>query len=290
MTDTALQTINFNFYGDDLIALRDNATGEIYIAINSALKGIVFANRQAKHIHNKWTDDLVISKVGIQNFVLHSNGGMQDTLCISLRKISLALAKINIIPNMRKTQPELTSKLELYQDKCADVLASIFIDKKSTDQNTQSLIDSFNTFTQTINDTLLSMNERIMNLEKTQAELEKLPKKFSYWLSKMFPKYQLLMEHFGIQKNGDLYRQLYWEFENIYPDISINQIIDDFCYENKIDICFTLDAIEHDKTAISLFEALVDSLLTKYNLLSSDPAIRSKTIFDDGITTSKENI
>ena len=176
MTDTALQTINFNFYGDDLIALRDNATGEIYIAINSALKGIVFANRQAKHIHNKWTDDLVISKVGIQNFVLHSNGGMQDTLCISLRKISLALAKINIISNMRKTQPELTSKLELYQDKCADVLASIFIDKKSTVQNTQSLIDSFNTFTQTINDTLLSMNERIMNLEKTQAELEKLPK------------------------------------------------------------------------------------------------------------------
>lgn len=33
---------------------------------------------------------------------------------------------------MKQTQPELATKLELYQDKCADVLASVFIDKKST--------------------------------------------------------------------------------------------------------------------------------------------------------------
>ena len=28
---TALQVTNFNFYGDDLVAIRDNTTGEIYI-------------------------------------------------------------------------------------------------------------------------------------------------------------------------------------------------------------------------------------------------------------------
>ena len=37
MTNTALQITNFDFYGDKLIALQDNATGEIYTAINSVL-------------------------------------------------------------------------------------------------------------------------------------------------------------------------------------------------------------------------------------------------------------
>ena len=31
---TALQVTNFNFYGDELIALRDNSTGEVYTSIN----------------------------------------------------------------------------------------------------------------------------------------------------------------------------------------------------------------------------------------------------------------
>lgn len=37
MTNTALQVTNFDFYEDKLIALQDNATGEIYTAINSVL-------------------------------------------------------------------------------------------------------------------------------------------------------------------------------------------------------------------------------------------------------------
>ena len=41
-SQTALQVTDFNFYGDNLIALKDNATGEIYTAINSVLKGIGF--------------------------------------------------------------------------------------------------------------------------------------------------------------------------------------------------------------------------------------------------------
>lgn len=38
VNNTALQVTNFNFYGDELIALKDNATGEIYTAINSVLR------------------------------------------------------------------------------------------------------------------------------------------------------------------------------------------------------------------------------------------------------------
>jgi len=75
---------------------------------------------------------------------------------------------------------------------------------------------------------------------------------------------------------------LYKEFHNTYPDIEINQIIDDYCYENKLDSCFTLDAIEHDKDVRKLFENMVDGLLEQYDLVTEeDIAVKEKTIFDD---------
>lgn len=138
----------------------------------------------------------------------------------------------------------------------------------------------------TINDALQSMNDRILKLEEIQQPTQstqnsQLPKKrFSYWASKMFPKYQLLMDYFGISQYKDLYKQLYWELENTYPEIELNQLIDDYCYENHLDSCFTLDAIEHDKTVRKLFEGIVDNLLKKYNLISESNVVKHTTIFD----------
>lgn len=101
----------------------------------------------------------------------------------------------------------------------------------------------------------------------------------------MFPKYQLLMDYFSIRENKDLYKELYKEFHNMYPDIVLNQVIDDYCYENKLDSCYTLDAIEHDKSVRSLFESMVDGLLEKYELISNSNPVRQKTIFDDVVET-----
>jgi len=292
--NTALQVTNFNFYGDELIALKDNATGEIYTSINSILRGIGFTDKdQIRKRRDKWINDVVISKgvvkfnIPTQEVVAKNDTTLFDekeTYCISQNKLPLALAKINITPKMKQKQPELASKLELYQDKCADVLASIFIDHKTTDQIIlQPIVDNLNTFTKAVNDTLLSLNERISKLEEKQLQTEKSlhTKRFSYWTSKMFPKYQLLMDYFGIDKNKELYKQLYKEFHNIYPDIEINQIVDDYCYENNLDSCFTLDAIEHDKTVRKLFENMVDNLLKKYDLISENVTVKEKTIFDD---------
>lgn len=284
--NTALQVTNFNFYGDKLIALKDNATGEIYTSINSVLRGIGFnTDRQIQYQRDKWLKDRSISK-GVSKFVIPTQSGNQDTNCISIRKLPLALAKINITKRLERDYPHITEKLELYQDKCADVLVSVFIDHKTTDQITmQPILDTLNTFTKTVNDTLLSLNERMSKLEESQEQVKKSlsKKKFSYWNSKMFPKYQLLMDYFEIPtgKNGILYKELYKEFYNTYPDIEINQIVDDYCYDNGLESCFTLDAIEHDKTVRKLFETMVDSLLEKYELLSENVTVREKTIFDD---------
>lgn len=162
--NTALQVTNFNFYGDELIALKDNATGEIYTSINSVLREIGFTDKdQIRRRRDKWIDDIVISK-GVVKFniltqeVVAKNDTTlfyeKDTYCISQHKSPLALAKITITPKMKKNQSELVSKLELYQDKCADVLTSVFLDHKSTEQITiQQILDALNTLTKTANDT-----------------------------------------------------------------------------------------------------------------------------------------
>lgn len=285
MESTALQVTNFNFYGDDLIALRDNATGEIYTAITHVLRGIGFTNKQIEHQQKKILTDEILKSYTLKFSGVDLNiPNVNEIWCISQRKLPLALAKINITPTIKKKQPELSNRLMKYQDKCADVLASVFIDHKTLDQiSLQPILDTLNTFTKTVNATLLSINERISKLEEYQVQTPKtLPKKkFSYWTSKMFPKYQLLMDYFGISQHKDLYKQLYWELENTYPDIELNQLIDDYCYENHLDSCFTLDAIEHDKTARKLFEGIVDNLLEKYNLISESSTVKHTTIFDN---------
>lgn len=284
-TQTALQVTDFNFYGDNLIALKDNATGEIFTAINSVLRNIGFTERQVRHNRNKWVNDSIVSK-GCQNFVIPDRNSInQDTLCISNRKLPIALTKITITPKMKQTQPELASKLELYQDKCADVLASVFIDHKSaTEINMQPITDALTSITNTLTtltQTMTSMQQEINSIKETQSNKLTLPKKkYSYWATKMFPKYQLLTDYFQISYT-ELYKNLYRELQNIYPDVDLNQEIDDYCYENKLESAYTLDVIEHNLTLRKLFELTVDSLLNKYNLANSyNINAKIPTIFD----------
>ena len=143
----------------------------------------------------------------------------------------------------------------------------------------QALAQSVNNLVQKIDNKFYALEARVSTLENTTPK--SLPKKqrFTYWQSKMFPKYQALAEYFEIQLK-DLYKNLYREFQNMYPDIELNQIVDDYCYENKLETCYTLDAIEHDKTVRVLFEQLVDTLLEKYDLVLHKEKLVVSTIFD----------
>ena len=145
----------------------------------------------------------------------------------------------------------------------------------------QALAQSVNNLVQKIDNKFDSLELRVSTLENNINTSRALPKKqrFTYWQSKMFPKYQALAEYFEIQLK-DLYKNLYREFQNTYPDIELNQIVDDYCYENKLETCYTLDAIEHDKTVRVLFEQLVDNLLEKYDLVFHKEKLVVATIFD----------
>lgn len=154
------------------------------------------------------------------------------------------------------------------------------------EENTISfLISTMKTISDTMLEIQKSTNERLdrleNSLEKTQSAQPKLPKKkWSYWSTKMFPKYQLLADYFQIS-NSELYKNLYNEMKNTYPDIDLNQEIDDYCYENNLDSCYTLNVIEHNKTLRKLFESIVDNLLEQNNLVDNNNInIRIPTIFD----------
>lgn len=291
MNNTALQTSTFDFYGDELIALKDNSTGEIYTAINSVLKGIGFTDKnQIRKRRDKWINDVVISK-GIMKFniptqeVVSKNGTTlfdeKETYCISQRKLPLALAKINITPTMKRNQPELVSKLELYQDKCADVLASVFIDNQSTSTLDMNLLST--TISMAITTALQPINERLSQLEYSQKNRYILENPYpSAWYRKIAPKYKMLTEYFGCTR-GDLYCSIYKELEDTY-DIDINQIHEDYCYENHLlkTECYPMDAIEHDKQLRDAVTLLIDSNLIKYGLQTEDQIknFKRKTLFD----------
>lgn len=127
------------------------------------------------------------------------------------------------------------------------------IDMKAFTNILTSLSNTQAAMTQTLN----LLNEKISNLDKSS----KPKRKYSYWASKMFPKYEELMDYLGYESNGELYKYLYKGFNDMYPVYDLRQVVDDYCYENKLETCFTLDAIEHDKTVRKLFEKMVDNLL-----------------------------
>lgn len=269
---SALQITTFDFYGDELIALKDNATGEVYTAINTVLRNIGFKNTQVRYHRNKWINDLAIFQ-GVHKFSIPSNGGYQLSDCITSRLLPFALAKINISVRTKREYPELVRRLLLYQNKCADVLAAVFIDHTSIqDIQFQEVIKVLNRLGKAINSLhgelqytiseITNLNNRLDSIE--QQISKPIPKrKYSYWTTKMFPKYQALADYLQISYK-ELYKFLFKELQDTYPEIDLNQLVDDFCYENKLESCYTLDAIAHDKEVRKLFESVVNNMLHEY--------------------------
>ena len=81
----------------------------------------------------------------------------------------------------------------------------------------------------------------------------------------MFPKYQALADYLQISYKK-LYKLLFKELQDTCPEIDLNQLVDDFCYENKLESCYTLDAIGHDKEVRKQFESIVNNMLHKYEI------------------------
>lgn len=122
-----LEVKNVPFCGSELFAVQEKDSGKIYVSINSILRELGFNEEQVRYRRDKWNADKVLSK-GVQKFSHPSkDGGTQETYCMEIKRLPLALAKIDITPKSEKEIPKLSEKLEKYQDECADVLAEAFL-------------------------------------------------------------------------------------------------------------------------------------------------------------------
>lgn len=169
-------------------------------------------------------------------------------------------------------------KANQFMDWCWDVIEKYRNSQGFTDQNTQLFMNAITTLTSTI--TIMQQDISTIKGHQLQAQKQILKKSFSRWTSKMFPKYQLLIDYFDIDRK-ELYHNLFLELQNLYPDIDLAQMQDDYCLENKLDSRFTMEVIEHNKDLRTLFEHMVDDLLDRYKLKSDsneEYTIR-KTIF-----------
>jgi len=128
------------FNGANLLAVQDIETEKIYVGVNWVCQGIGLSEGQMKSERLKTQEDIVLSKGG-RNFVLPTNGGNQETLCIELDFLPLWLAKISITPKMKSNKPEVTEKLIQYQLKAKDILAKAFLPQYNTTDLVNTYLD-----------------------------------------------------------------------------------------------------------------------------------------------------
>lgn len=155
---------NVPFCQAELLAVQDKETGKIYAGINGILRELGFDDKQVEYRRGKWTQDKVIEK-GTRKFsgtLLGAKTG-KNIWCIDIKKLPIALAKIEITPKMENEMPELSDKLEKYQDECADILAEAFL--KQEEERKESL--------ETVNETVKIFTD-LMQKAGCSAEIQLL--------------------------------------------------------------------------------------------------------------------
>lgn len=171
-----LITKNVPFEGTKLLAVQNKDTGKIYASINSILRELGFDDRQVEYRRNKWIADKVLGK-GVQKILYPSkDGGVQETYCIEIKRLPIALAKIEVTPKMGKVMPHLSKKLEKYQEQCADVLADAFLDNQQTPLTLQQQIQTIAKGTDELYQRVGTLEERFIKFEDelpvTGADME----------------------------------------------------------------------------------------------------------------------
>lgn len=277
-TNRNLETTTFDFYGDELIAVMDNSTGEIYTSINEVLRGIGFTDKdQIRKRRDKWINDVVVSK-GIVNFNIpvqevvakkDTTIVFKDTYCISQRKLPLALAKISVTPRMRQLQPELSSRLEIYQDKCADVLASVFIDKQQPDIDSAYTNNTLAEILSTLKYLVVevdSIKSNIVNNQNNNILVDNTSSKnpepinCKVWFESLQPKYNLLKVKYYANSHRRIYSIIYNVMKVDYS-VDFDILQEEYCNKHNVEKCYIQEAIFDNYKIRKLYEETINKLL-----------------------------
>lgn len=286
--------VNIDFYNDTIVAAYDFQSKTTLVNLTDLLHTIGFSDSKTMRLLQKFKSDNVIKKY-LREFIMPtlSSSPSQSVIYIDSQKISISLAKINITPKMKSTEIKLVQKLELYQDLFTETVNCMDIETIARSLYLNGLFEkSLNSVFDNQTNSLISTMEENANillkqLKKTslpstkKTKAQKVSSKTSPWVSKMFPKYNMLISHFNLDNYKQLYSQLYKQFQNTYPGIDLDCIIKDYCNRNNTDNCFPQEAIEDNPEIRQLFENMVDNLLEKYNLCERLILKHQNTIFDN---------
>ena len=263
-----LQTTTFEFHGDELIAIKDESTGEIYTSINEVLRGIGFANEQVRYQRSKWIKDKSISK-GVLKFNIPTNGGSQLSECISTRKLPIALAKINITKRLLKDYPNITERLEIYQDKCADVLASVFIDKQQPDINSAATNNTLAEILHTLKSLVVEVDSIKSNIANNQnnnilvdntSSKKPEPINCKVWFESLQPKYNLLKVKYYANSHRRIYSIIYNVMKVDYS-VDFDILQEEYCNKHNVEKCYIQEAIFDNYKIRKLYEETINKLL-----------------------------
>jgi hypothetical protein len=106
------------FYGDELIAVQAEDTGNIFVPLSRLCDNLgIDRRRQAQRVR----DHEVLSR-GLVALSIETSGGAQEAQCLRLDLIPLWLAGVNA----NKVAPDVKAKLVQYQAEAASVLWAAF--------------------------------------------------------------------------------------------------------------------------------------------------------------------
>lgn len=274
MTGLAVKDVQFN--GSTLRAVQD-AENIIWVGVRWVCEGLGLSKGQMQNERKKIQTDEVLSQ-GKRNFVLPTEGGNQDVLCLQLDFLPLWLAKIHVTPKMRRENPALADKLVIYQLKARDVLANAFLNNNavaSAINYSKQIEDLQNTIAEmwqenqkmykdmsTLANVMLDWKE---SLEKSISIKAALPdvnaRSYSSWKDIMYQKMDHICAHttkFG--KRSDVMRWMYKYMTKNYGVVWDQESRE---YKERNNTCITPSTIDvvMDKPMIkSIFESVLVDL------------------------------
>jgi hypothetical protein len=170
------------FMGSELLSVRCEETGKIYVSVFSVCQGLGFSEKQIETQRQKIKRDELL-KIGVEKLTLKIQGQGRELSFIELDYLPAWLFKIN----PARFDNGLKDKLLQYQLKAKDVLAEAFLGRRESETTgTSGRISSMADKLKTINELENQMEELTsalkfhyaslaMNAETAFEELENSP-------------------------------------------------------------------------------------------------------------------
>lgn len=298
MNGLAVKDVQFN--GATLRAAQD-AENIIWVGVRWVCEGLGLSKGQMQNERKKIQMDEVLSQ-GERNFVLPTEGGNQDVLCLQLDFLPLWLAKIHVTPKMRRENPALADNLAIYQLKAKDVLAAAFLNKNALMPqvdysrqiaNLQNTIEEMRQENQKMYKDMASLANIILDWkessEKNNSTKHALPEvsatpSWKSWKEIMYKKMDHICENttrFG--KRNDVMKWMYKYMNKKYGVVWAQEERE---YKERNNTCITPSTIDIvlDKPMIkSIFESVLADLEYEYCHQSNVMAAGSEAPWSDQI-------